>query len=102
MIRRPPSSTLFPYTTLFRSPGAGRQVASLAGVGPALGYFVGCLLCLLAAGELFPKDRKSTRLNSSHVEISYAVFCLKKKKKLKKPQRYLIDDSSNQTLSHIN
>ena len=36
-------------------PGAGRQVASLAGVGPALGYFVGCLLCLLAAGELFPK-----------------------------------------------
>src|SRR5690606_39917509 len=72
MIRRPPRSTLFPYTTLFRSvPGAvepdhvrrpqrqrGRRVAE--------------------------QDRKSTRLNSSHVKISYAVFCLKKKKKKKK------------------
>src|SRR5438874_10012110 len=69
MIRRPPRSTLFPYTTLFRSllrraPGAGRlHLPELDGPDPAL-----------------HGDRKSTRLNSSHVEISYAVFCLKKKK----------------------
>src|SRR6266702_6963596 len=64
MIRRPPRSTLFPYTTLFRSqPGP----CVLAGKRP--GQFV-------QLGE----DRKSTRLNSSHVAISYAVFCLKKKK----------------------
>src|SRR6478736_9645443 len=65
MIRRPPRSTLFPYTTLFRSPAAGRR----------------------PRGEDRPRrpagragDRKSTRLNSSHSQISYAVFCLKKKK----------------------
>src|SRR5437868_10361097 len=71
MIRRPPRSTLFPYTTLFRS--RQRRLAgplSLAGVAPAAGQRLGHLL-----------DRKSTRLNSSHVSISYAVFCLKKKKK---------------------
>src|SRR2546422_1436017 len=82
MIRRPPRSTLFPYTTLFRSiecthsesdmrllqqmREAGRELADLAGMEP-----------------VDPKrDRKSTRLNSSHGYISYAVFCLKKKKKL--------------------
>src|SRR5438067_11001025 len=78
MIRRPPRSTLFPYTTLFRSPGAGNPID-----GDALG-----------PGRVRPRghgrwrsrrpggaeDRKSTRLNSSHVSISYAVFCLKKKK----------------------
>src|SRR5271166_1854943 len=66
MIRRPPRSTLFPYTTLFRSPGwrYDRQPPSLAA----------CSRSRSAA------DRKSTRLNSSHVAISYAVFCLKKKK----------------------
>src|SRR3712207_8167473 len=87
MIRRPPRSTLFPYTTLFRSarrddhlvgwavsraggglnarrrPGLGRRHQSAGAVGPG------------------PRDRKSTRLNSSHANISYAVFCLKKKKK---------------------
>src|SRR5690349_23660366 len=76
MIRRPPRSTLFPYTTLFRSggkhpvlavgvpqPGSDQDVFRIAGNGA--------------------EDRKSTRLNSSHVEISYAVFCLKKKKKKK-------------------
>src|SRR2546422_7607638 len=68
MIRRPPRSTLFPYTTLFRSPGAEVREAGAAcgrqrrGTGPAR------------------QDRKSTRLNSSHGYISYAVFCLKKKK----------------------
>src|SRR5438874_13839139 len=67
MIRRPPRSTLFPYTTLFRSPSTARVThgADDARFHPGHG----------ADG-----DRKSTRLNSSHVEISYAVFCLKKKK----------------------
>src|SRR3989442_3190070 len=71
MIRRPPRSTLFPYTTLFRSP-----LKALLGWTPFLqGVFYGN--SLLAGGVI---DRKSTRLNSSHVRISYAVFCLKKKK----------------------
>src|SRR5438132_5476656 len=71
MIRRPPRSTLFPYTTLFRSPGR-------RGVGnPLQTPLAGVALALAAAG----RDRKSTRLNSSHTVISYAVFCLKKKKK---------------------
>src|SRR5215813_14436988 len=68
MIRRPPRSTLFPYTTLFRSPTPGS--------GPK--YAMPTLYVRPAVG-----DRKSTRLNSSHVRISYAVFCLKKKKKTK-------------------
>src|SRR5947207_5676248 len=73
MIRRPPRSTLFPYTTLFRSVIALREtLADLVVVGlGATGEHV---------GEIEP-DRKSTRLNSSHTVISYAVFCLKKKKK---------------------
>src|SRR5690554_7677974 len=93
MIRRPPRSTLFPYTTLFRSGRAGnprdggddggksalskflcRALPGVAGVVP-IGierYHLSCY-----------GDRKSTRLNSSHVRISYAVFCLKKKKNIK-------------------
>src|SRR5256885_4892671 len=76
MIRRPPRSTLFPYTTLFRSlygPGISDNAAGVT-----------ALLALAAAFENFglPQDRKSTRLNSSHLVISYAVFCLKKKKSL--------------------
>src|SRR5215203_5671824 len=70
MIRRPPRSTLFPYTTLFRSRRACRGVPDPA-----------------AGGSLplpVPRDRKSTRLNSSHANISYAVFCLKKKKILRR------------------
>src|SRR5438874_6046857 len=70
MIRRPPRSTLFPYTTLFRSPILTLVAWERLGHLPRL------------AGGRWP-DRKSTRLNSSHVEISYAVFCLKKKKKKK-------------------
>src|SRR3712207_8621654 len=86
MIRRPPRSTLFPYTTLFRSSGGPRlpsrparplpspapdslprrQIVGRHGGTPRIG--------------LAPSDRKSTRLNSSHANISYAVFCLKKKK----------------------
>src|SRR5215475_5048146 len=78
MIRRPPRSTLFPYTTLFRS----RQ--RLRG-RPLLADRIGELE---PGGEIDrARDRKSTRLNSSHVKISYAVFCLKKKKKKKKPEK---------------
>src|SRR6267143_4516953 len=68
MIRRPPRSTLFPYTTLFRSPPSLRQPGGAGRVPRAL--------------EPHGGDRKSTRLNSSHSSISYAVFCLKKKKGL--------------------
>src|SRR3989442_8784853 len=74
MIRRPPRSTLFPYTTLFRS-----FVDAFMSENPSLDAFVAhraSLLRMLAGVA----DRKSTRLNSSHVRISYAVFCLKKKK----------------------
>src|SRR5690349_24254020 len=72
MIRRPPRSTLFPYTTLFRS-GAGPESG---------GKQVERIMGAIANEPAEPgPDRKSTRLNSSHVEISYAVFCLKKKKK---------------------
>src|SRR2546430_8507884 len=69
MIRRPPRSTLFPYTTLFRSlghhPHQRQQIVVRRGVGEQV--------------ALLLQDRKSTRLNSSHSQISYAVFCLKKK-----------------------
>src|SRR2546427_6711803 len=85
MIRRPPRSTLFPYTTLFRSMHAERgdhlvedqERAVLVG-DPADGLQVS-LLRKVAVRRLH-QDRKSTRLNSSHSQISYAVFCLKKKK----------------------
>src|SRR5689334_23456223 len=78
MLRRPPRSTLFPYTTLFRSCGAdtsrfGMPAADL-GYAPQLGR-----------RRDQEQDRKSTRLNSSHSSISYAVFCLKKKKNKKRP-----------------
>src|SRR3712207_8149118 len=102
MIRRPPRSTLFPYTTLFRSPvGAALQVGgdgrARSGRGDGLEQYRRAVAGLLAAAqqgaqpflaegtlELRPErarraDRKSTRLNSSHANISYAVFCLKKK-----------------------
>src|SRR2546422_5392827 len=78
MIRRPPRSTLFPYTTLFRSLARFRAT----GEGPVLGRRIE-LTALHRNGTEFPVeggDRKSTRLNSSHGYISYAVFCLKKKK----------------------
>src|SRR2546430_13065177 len=79
MIRRPPRSTLFPYTTLFRSIHEA-AVDLLVGGVPALRD----VLTLRGVGEgKRAQDRKSTRLNSSHSQISYAVFCLKKKKKKK-------------------
>src|SRR2546422_5568296 len=74
MIRRPPRSTLFPYTTLFRSVGGKPRPL---GFHPAEGTHGDAPVRVAAPGT----DRKSTRLNSSHGYISYAVFCLKKKKK---------------------
>src|SRR2546426_8512922 len=84
MIRRPPRSTLFPYTTLFRS-SAHVARAVVARVPPShllTGIAQQAELEAQTRGEAIPvrKDRKSTRLNSSHLVISYAVFCLKKKK----------------------
>src|SRR5690349_22822677 len=97
MIRRPPRSTLFPYTTLFRSGGilldSRTGEVQKDGLRISLPQQLFRLLSLLGErpGEVVTReeiqknlDRKSTRLNSSHVEISYAVFCLKKKKKKKK------------------
>src|SRR5687768_18554684 len=83
MIRRPPRSTLFPYTTLFRSRVPRDQVDG-PGRGPlrALRSAARCPRQIEGHGE----DRKSTRLNSSHGYISYAVFCLKKKKKKKQKE----------------
>src|SRR5256885_7124683 len=88
MIRRPPRSTLFPYTTLFRSCGLRLGLAAV-GVLQALFVVLGALrgAAFFGAIRVVPVranaavDRKSTRLNSSHLVISYAVFCLKKKKK---------------------
>src|SRR3712207_6929929 len=85
MIRRPPRSTLFPYTTLFRS-GLGEQaLEGAAGGGVDHGrhppeQLQQVLADLAVVGQVGQGDRKSTRLNSSHANISYAVFCLKKKK----------------------
>src|SRR5260221_9557505 len=88
MIRRPPRSTLFPYTTLFRSGRLLRSCPALAVGEGHVGTFPGqcrhhCPTQTFAApgddGDAVSEDRKSTRLNSSHTVISYAVFCLKKK-----------------------
>src|SRR5258707_5677860 len=112
MIRRPPRSTLFPYTTLFRSPFVAPHMASAgsmqATVSSAARDFLDCLafqaqtwLCRHVNLSPFccdvpirDRDRKSTRLNSSHANISYAVFCLKKKIKdlgLYWPTKFLPD-----------
>src|SRR5438067_9974384 len=76
MIRRPPRSTLFPYTTLFRSAADAVKLTAVSTIVNQILAFVPNLLVDDGAHG----DRKSTRLNSSHVSISYAVFCLKKKK----------------------
>src|SRR3712207_7935513 len=92
MIRRPPRSTLFPYTTLFRSLQSGGHVHTVAQQVPTPDHHIANVnadaelkpLRLTRRPELLlNRDRKSTRLNSSHANISYAVFCLKKKKKIK-------------------
>src|SRR3989442_8702667 len=81
MIRRPPRSTLFPYTTLFRSlvPADGHRVGRGVRGRHVVGGPIDDLPHLLRR-DVLQRDRKSTRLNSSHVRISYAVFCLKKKR----------------------
>src|SRR3712207_8478789 len=87
MIRRPPRSTLFPYTALFRSADARQNVpfhtAHFADPQVSLQERNPCADAgsMTAADVFWERDRKSTRLNSSHANISYAVFCLKKKKK---------------------
>src|SRR2546422_4512190 len=95
MIRRPPRSTLFPYTTLFRSQQVGPGPPSPAGErrvhgGEQVAHVRG------ARQPGRPReDRKSTRLNSSHGYISYAVFCLKKKNKKKKDEHNVIETRDN-------
>src|SRR3712207_8087857 len=98
MIRRPPRSTLFPYTTLFRSQFS-RQRAAPHGtirsrqIGMDIEDPAGMLDYPIVDNAILGVDRKSTRLNSSHANISYAVFCLKKKKQpcttvIQNPSRY--------------
>src|SRR5260221_2426868 len=88
MIRRPPRSTLFPYTTLFRS----AYFSILTFLNCSDQWTTSACNCALnSAGELpISTDRKSTRLNSSHTVISYAVFCLKKKKKKNKRETFCV------------
>src|SRR2546426_9111890 len=90
MIRRPPRSTLFPYTTLFRSVNAFR----LATAGVSDGTQIHTHMCYSEFNDVIRviEDRKSTRLNSSHLVISYAVFCLKKKKNPTMPHRTALPD----------
>src|SRR2546422_7684190 len=86
MIRRPPRSTLFPYTTLFRSRrswGSCSVSGGISEIGIANVEFQRASPLSVTSVRASKPDRKSTRLNSSHGYISYAVFCLKKKKKIK-------------------
>src|SRR5688572_32540003 len=87
MIRRPPRSTLFPYTTLFRS--FSKEALALLQKAKSIDSKDAEVMLLIGDAYLEQNngDRKSTRLNSSHSQISYAVFCLKKKKKKKKKKK---------------
>src|SRR2546427_3469514 len=93
MIRRPPRSTLFPYTTLFRSQAmdkaveAVRREFSTVRTGKATTALLDLVRVEAYGNEMNKVDRKSTRLNPSHSQISYAVFCLKKKKKNTKQKK---------------
>src|SRR3712207_8448219 len=102
MIRRPPRSTLFPYTTLFRSVPKRRKKAAAAA---ARILRIIPPLSVPAACRVLPRkstgDRKSTRLNSSHANISYAVFCLKKKKLHESERSHQYLDDSHQSRSHL-
>src|SRR2546427_8919283 len=98
MIRRPPRSTLFPYTTLFRSLRTSIAIhwARASSEPGTIGTWRGSKRSRWAV-----LDRKSTRLNSSHSQISYAVFCLKKKKKKRSQSYQLLQPNEGQTL-HLN
>src|SRR2546422_3148551 len=92
MIRRPPRSTLFPYTTLFRSHAEDAALRTDAVRVPRMVQHVEEIHLEAQAQALRNRDRKSTRLNSSHGYISYAVFCLKKKKKQTTTARDIIPE----------
>src|SRR2546427_8494872 len=98
MIRRPPRSTLFPYTTLFRSHAVARDDTLRAPEGSAHRVHTDgdCHGAVEARHRIADRDRKSTRLNSSHSQISYAVFCLKKKK------HYISQEHIHAALTHWN
>src|SRR2546427_9311530 len=96
MIRRPPRSTLFPYTTLFRSARAAREIRA-GGRAAARRSDPG-----LRCAPFFRRaDRKSTRLNSSHSQISYAVFCLKKKKKKQDERQHSATEGTVSTYAQM-
>src|SRR5436309_8947869 len=95
MIRRPPRSTLFPYTTLFRSSRYQVRLSVMGAVVEQCGGLVPEVdvpLEAVVGDQLESQDRKSTRLNSSHVKISYAVFCLKKKNKIPLITEFKLDN----------
>src|SRR5256885_12286321 len=97
MIRRPPRSTLFPYTTLFRSTHAPHDVELHPARLPRDTRVIRTAVDRLLRGDSTAnegRDRKSTRLNSSHLVISYAVFCLKKKKQCTPPIVFAVDVSN--------
>src|SRR5256885_8600770 len=93
MIRRPPRSTLFPYTTLFRSAGLAM------GIRLSFALIVLPMAAAMWLGQS-PLDRKSTRLNSSHLVISYAVFCLKKKKRHTQCSSFRISSRSGEPATY--
>src|SRR5688572_31364393 len=100
MIRRPPTSTLFPYTTLFRSIAKSkRPKILLAGLAKKIECFLDPTGQYTGAVGSRKQDRKSTRLNSSHSQISYAVFCLKKKNK--KIKKKINENKKEYSLHHI-
>src|SRR5437868_11024003 len=94
MPRRPPRSTLFPYTTLFRSLCTAQRGAEKKTHGCMLWLLLGIAYSFGYVAAERIRDRKSTRLNSSHVSISYAVFCLKKKKKKQNIVVYIAHDNT--------
>src|SRR5690554_7190447 len=95
MIRRPPRSTLFPYTTLFRSEKELEEIVRLVGIDTlSKADRVKLLTTQMIREDFLRQDRKSTRLNSSHVRISYAVFCLKKKKRYMLKYSFVIDNAN--------